>query len=68
MKGVLTRREEGPPQGFAVRVVEAIRALERHNPQAARWWQENTPNIIKPGQLFVFAEHACELVDWTGSD
>jgi hypothetical protein len=66
MKGVLTRHEEGPPQGFAVRVVDAIAALEGHNPQAARWWQQNTPHIIKPGQLFIFVEQACELVEHDG--
>jgi hypothetical protein len=46
-----------------VQVVEAIRALERHNAAAARWWRENTPQLIKSGQLFVYPGEACELVE-----
>jgi hypothetical protein len=64
-KGVLSRRNTEPHQGFAVRVVDAIAALESHNAEAAQWWRDNTPDIIRPGQLFVFAGEACELVEDT---
>jgi hypothetical protein len=61
--GALTGQGEELPQGFAVQVTEAIRALERHNPDAARWWHENTPHLIKPKKLFVYPGEACELVE-----
>jgi hypothetical protein len=62
-KGVLSRRPESFSQGFTVQVVDAIRELEHHNSGAAQWWRENIPDIIRPGQLFLFAREACELVD-----
>jgi hypothetical protein len=62
-KSVLSRQDEEPPQGFAVRVLEAIRALESHNPQAAQWWREHTPHLMQPGQLFGYPAEVCELVD-----
>jgi hypothetical protein len=62
-KGVLTRRSEGRPDGFAVQVVDAIEALDRHDAKAARWWREHTPGLIQPGQLFVFRGDVCALVE-----
>ena len=62
-KGILSGQKTDRPQGLAVRVIDALRALECHNAAAARWWGENTPHLIKPGQLFVFPEEACELVE-----
>jgi hypothetical protein len=62
-KGVVTGKKEKRPQGFTARVVDAIDALEEHNADAARWWRENTPDIIRPGKLFVFADRACQLLD-----
>jgi hypothetical protein len=63
LKGVLSLRNEGRPQGFAVRVVDAVGALEKHNAEAARWWRETTPHLIQPGKLFVYPGEACELVE-----
>jgi hypothetical protein len=64
-KGVLSRRNEDCPSGFVVRVVDALRALEGHDAEAARWWHENTPHLIKPGELFVYPAEACALVEET---
>ena len=62
-RGVLSRKDEDCPSGFAVRVLDAVRALEGHNAEAARWWRENTPDLIKPGELFLYPGEACELVE-----
>jgi hypothetical protein len=62
-RGIVSRRQEGPPQGFTVQITEALRALESHNPGAARWWREQAGDVIRPGQLLVFREEACELVE-----
>jgi hypothetical protein len=64
-KGVLSGRKEDHGPGFVVAVVDAIRALEAHNADAARWWRENAPHAIQPGKLFIFAGEACELVEDT---
>ncbi len=45
--------------GYAVAVVEAIAALEAVNPAAAKWWRENSPQLIRPGKAFVFASEVC---------
>jgi hypothetical protein len=62
-KGVLSGGKEECSSGFTVRVVDAIRALERHDARAARWWRENTPHLIQPGKLFVYPGDVCELVE-----
>jgi hypothetical protein len=62
-KGALSRERVDPRQGFVVRATDALGELERHNPSAARWWRDNAPHVFKPGQLFVFEEDACELVE-----
>jgi hypothetical protein len=62
-KGVLSGQEADRPQGLAVRVLDALRALERHDAAAAQWWRETMPHPVKPGQLFVFPGEACELVE-----
>jgi hypothetical protein len=46
-------------EGYAVAVVEAIAALEAQDPEAAKWWRENTPQLIKPGKAFVFPSEVC---------
>jgi hypothetical protein len=61
--GVVSGEREDRPEGFAVRVTEAVSALERHNAEAARWWRENTPHLLKPKKLFVYSGDVCELVD-----
>src|SRR5262249_48375258 len=47
--GVIWRQPEYYPEGYAVRVSEAIHALTLHNSAAAGWWRANTPDLlIKP--------------------
>jgi len=62
-KGVLSGRDADAPSGLVVRVVDAVRELERHDAEAARWWRENAPHLIEPGKLFVYPEEACALVE-----
>ena len=66
-RGILTGREEDRPAGFVVQVIDAVRELERHSAEAARWWRENAPHLLRAGQLFVFPEDVCELVDEIGA-
>jgi hypothetical protein len=46
--------------GFAVSAHEAVETLAETSPAAARWWRENLPHLIQPGQYFVFSESSCE--------
>src|SRR5579871_422848 len=61
--GVLTRRRMPNRPGYTVRVLDAIAVLERRSPAAARWWRENTPYLMKPGKLLIFAVESCRLCD-----
>jgi hypothetical protein len=45
--------------GYAVVVLDAIAALAVTHPEAARWWRENAPHVVRPGKVFVFAAEAC---------
>lgn len=40
--------------GFVVEVRPAIEALETRAPEAANWWRENTPHLLRGKQYFVF--------------
>src|SRR5262249_42778826 len=64
-KGVLSGRNEDDPSGFVVQVVDAVRELECHNVEAARWWHDHAPHLVQPGELFVYPEEACALVEET---
>ena len=46
--------------GFAVPAVAAVEALAAVNPLAAAWWRENTPQLLRPGQTFLFEDAACK--------
>ncbi|MGO9113288.1 MAG: hypothetical protein ACLP9L_28995 [Thermoguttaceae bacterium] len=41
----------------------AIRALEKHNPQAADWWRENVPEVRRHDYRFGFPVDVCERID-----
>jgi hypothetical protein len=45
--------------GYAVNVTAAIRILEVHNWQAANWWKQNTPYLVRPGKFFLFPHEVC---------
>lgn len=62
LSGRFSRRE-----GYAVRVTEAIAALERVRPDAAAWWRENAPHLVRPGKMFVFAAEVCVVEDGDAS-
>jgi hypothetical protein len=62
-RGVLTRRILPRHPGYSVRVLDALAVLERRSPAAAQWWRENTPYLIRPGKLLLFALESCRLCD-----
>jgi hypothetical protein len=62
-KGVLSRQEKAHHEGWVVQVTDAVDALEHYNPKAARWWRDNTPDLLQPGKLFLFPAEACVLVE-----
>lgn len=49
-------------QAYTVQAASALRLLERHSPDAARWWQRNTPWLYQPAQILAFDAGCCELV------
>jgi hypothetical protein len=40
--------------GYLVESAAAIQILEAANPQAADWWKQNTPHLIRKRRYFVF--------------
>lgn len=62
LSGRLSRSE-----GYAVRVTDAIAVLERVRPDAAAWWRENTPHLVRPGKVFVFAAELCQVEEADGA-
>lgn len=54
-------QEAGPPVlGYIVNGKEAIRCLESGAPEAAAWWRENAPQVLKSGYQLIFPAEACE--------
>lgn len=47
--------------GYLVPAGGAVDILARSSPEAADWWRQNTPSILRPRQCFVFHAEACEL-------
>ncbi len=54
VRGKYERRE-----GYAVGTMVALDLLEKANPEAARWWRENTPHLLRPGRHFLFPAQVC---------
>jgi hypothetical protein len=50
-------------RGFVVRSRVAIDILEKSNSEAARWWRENVPRMLRPSRCFLFAPECCERVE-----
>src|SRR5262245_40243771 len=46
--------------GYPVEVLTAVEILSRTNPEAAQWWRQNAPHLMKPGRRFVFDAEACQ--------
>jgi hypothetical protein len=53
---------EQPTVGYVVEVLAAIEALKAHAPAAAAWWEQHTPDLIKPGAKFLFEASCCKEV------
>lgn len=46
--------------GFVVSARTAIQILEAARPEAAAWWRESTPKMLKAGRSFLFDAASCE--------
>ena len=51
-----------PYQGYTVSALKAVELLDAVRPDAARWWREHTPHLMRRGQAFVFDEPACQAL------
>src|SRR5437879_7487346 len=51
LAGKLQRRS-----GFVVETQAAISVLAKSSPEAAAWWQENTPHLLRKKRYFVFPQ------------
>jgi hypothetical protein len=49
--------------GYPVYAGSAVELLAASNPDAAKWWRDNAPHLLRRGRLFVFNADACTLVD-----
>jgi|SRR6476646_10862702 hypothetical protein len=49
--------------GYPVYAGGAVELLAASNPEAAKWWRDNAPHLLRRGRLFVFNADACTLVD-----
>jgi len=58
---VLTGKSERQ-SGFVVEVRLAMDALEASSPEAAKWWREHTPHLLRGKQYFVFHESVGRVV------
>jgi hypothetical protein len=45
--------------GYPVYAGSAVDALAASSPDAANWWRENAPHLLRPGRMFLFNEDAC---------
>jgi hypothetical protein len=48
--------------GYVVDGQMAVRSLEAHAPDAARWWRENAPHVVARGYRLCFPSRVCERV------
>jgi hypothetical protein len=46
-------------EGYLVDASVAIALLEKHRPEAARWWRANAPHLVKSNRQFLFAADVC---------
>jgi hypothetical protein len=47
--------------GYIVEAARAVDILAASSPEAAQWWRENTPNLLRPRGRFLFHAEACKL-------
>jgi hypothetical protein len=46
--------------GYGVEALRAVEILSMDSPEAAAWWHENTPDLMRPGRMLVFHAEVCE--------
>ena len=49
--------------GFVVETRAAIAELEATSPEAAAWWRENAPHMMRAGKYFVFPQGEGDFVE-----
>src|ERR1700704_3663149 len=62
---LLTGKLKGQ-RGFVVEARAAIDALAQSSPEAAQWWRENTPHLLKGSRRLVFPEAVGQVVESDG--
>ena len=60
LRGKSTKR-----YGYAVEALTAVGALAEKNPEAAKWWRQNTSYLMEKGGMLVFPADVCEDVEQT---
>ena len=61
--GALFRGETHVTTGYVARADVAVDLLEAASPDAAKWWRENTPQLLERRRLFIFDKDSCEPVN-----
>jgi len=49
--------------GYVIETLAAIEVLAQSSPEAAAWWRENVPHLIKPRRFFVFQQGVGYVVE-----
>jgi hypothetical protein len=49
--------------GYKVDALAAVSLLESKSPEAAAWWRQNAPYLLKRGRFFVFSQAAGTVVE-----
>jgi hypothetical protein len=60
--GVLSNQPMGYGPGYAVDGATAVRLLAAKDPDAAAWWRESAPHVLRGGYQLVFPADVCEPV------
>jgi hypothetical protein len=48
-------------EGYQVEAGRAVDILAVSSPEAAAWWRDSAPGLLRPGRLFLFDVEACRL-------
>jgi hypothetical protein len=54
--------------GYRVDTQAAVSILAARSPEAAAWWRDNAPHVLRPGRSFVFHRDVGRVVADTSSD